>query len=1342
MRARTWIMLAGLVAAVLLAPDAASAGPIRIVMLVRTSQVMPDVIARFEREHGTGLVDVVVTTDADDPKVLRGAKVIFVEHGNADSLPPWKAEATAAARQGAKVFSDLPDNLTRFWEVPIDAARNQQAFAYWQYGGEENLAALLSWLYREGGGTAVLEVPPPVPELREGAYHPRAGRIFPTLAEYLQWYRADRPTLASAPLVGVMFFHTNYKSRDLAHIDALIEELEHQGLAAVGVFGWPLSTIDHVLQVDGRMPLRLMLSFNLSLTRPEDGPALQRYGLHVISLMTTREPYAVWKDSPIGVTPDRVSTQISNPEAVGATEPILVATSETVAGSALPKTTPIAERIGMVVARAKRWLALQERPNAEKRLAMLYYNNPPGKGNIGASYLNLPPSIVAVLEELKRSGYTVGESLPDARTLLDLLVSAGRNVELWAPGEINRLVHDGHATLIPMAQYRQWFAALPQAFREFVIGRWGEPEQSTLMTYVAPDGTRSFVLPGLQLGNVFLGPQPLRASFDEYTNVQHSSSIPPPHAYVAAYMWYRHQFHADAVVHLGRHGTLEWLPGKNAGQAGWDSSEVLLGDLPNVNYYIMDGGGEDLQARRRSAAVLISHLTPLLVAGGKQHEFDALNASLDNYNEVRNTSAVLADLHRTAILAEVSRLKLDTQLKLEGLPFDQVAERVHVFLEQVEDAPIPMGLPTLGQLPREDVQREALGRFIESGFEKAEADRLRPALASWVDAIWSGHAPEVSEEFEGPFGERVTQALIEARTWLENLRLSPARELTALTEVLAGRYVSSGPTGDPLRSPASLPSGRNLHGLDPSMLPTKAAWQVGQKLGRQFLDRYQAEHHRAPERISMVLWHGETNRHQGAMESEALWLMGVEPEWNPRGVPDRLRLVPDDQLGRPRVDVVFTVSGLYRDALAEKILLLDRAARLAASAGPNPLSRQNQRTALALKQAGLSDEDADRMAQARVFASAPGTYGFGLEKVVEQSKDIGNERGMADLYLDRMNYVFTADAWGTRVPKLLESQLQGNEAVIHSRSSNLYGLADNDDFYQYVGGLNVVSREVNGAAPDLFLNNLRAGGRERLEDMRTALSTELTSRNWNPKWLKEMQAADYSGARAMMQAVEYLYGWQATSPEIVDGSMWQNTYDVYVADKHGLDMQAFFDKNNPHAYQAVVARLLEVDRQGRYRFSDAERSTLVEAYVKSVNAHGAACSANTCGNLRLHQHVAGLAPLVPGLGNEAWKTFGTQMARSTQWTVRQFPTASAALQTGLAAAQPPRPLSVPAPAARVPAGPPVVEGFRMSERTITLAPPTPTGAPRVVSLAFAGVWLLFLLGMGREALRSWAPAQP
>jgi cobaltochelatase CobN len=370
----------------------------------------------------------------------------------------------------------------------------------------------------------------------------------------------------------------------------------------------------------------------------------------------------------------------------------------------------------------------------------------------------------------------------------------------------------------------------------------------------------------------------------------------------------------------------------------------------------------------------------------------------------------------------------------------------------------------------------------------------------------------------------------------------------------------------------------------------------------------------------MVLWMGETGRHQGAMEAQALYLMGVQPEWNARGFADGLKLIPDGELNRPRVNVVFTASGLYRDGMADKIIMLDRAARLAASAGDNPLSRANREVKEKLLASGISESDADEFAGARVFTEAPGAYGFGLSNFVEQSRDQDEHDTMAQLYLRKMNFVYSEKTWGQSVPKLLDNQLRGNEAILHSTTSNLYGAVDNDDVYQWMGGLRLASEAV-GAKPELLINNMRRVGDEKVEDARRFIAAELNSRNWNPQWISEMQKEGYSGARLMTNSVEYLYGWQATAPESISPTVWKKTYDVYVADEYQLGMNRFFETANPAAKQVLVARLLEVDRQGTYRFTDSERSQLVKEIVSLVRRFGVACSANVCGNVRLQSAV-------------------------------------------------------------------------------------------------------------------------
>jgi hypothetical protein len=317
-----------------------------------------------------------------------------------------------------------------------------------------------------------------------------------------------------------------------------------------------------------------------------------------------------------------------------------------------------------------------------------------------------------------------------------------------------------------------------------------------------------------------------------------------------------------------------------------------------------------------------------------------------------------------------------------------------------------------------------------------------------------------------------------------------------------------------------------------------------------------------------VLWYGETIRHQGAMECQALYLMGVEPQWNSRGVVDGLRLIPESELGRPRVDVVITVAGIYRDGFPDKMLLLDRAARLVQQAGDNALSRNTRRIAEQLRRQGVAADVAEKAASARIFGPAPGDYGAGIANLIKQSRDAGNTDLIVEAYLRHNNFAYGEQVWGEAVPHALACHLKGNEVVVHSRSTNLYGVTDNDDFFDFAGGLNLATKVVNGGrAPEFYVANLRARGRERLQDFRAFLAAEVNSRFWNPKWIRQMQAAGYSGAREIADQLENLYGWQATTPDKVGSTYWERTYQVYVEDRHGLGLREFFDKQNPHARQ-------------------------------------------------------------------------------------------------------------------------------------------------------------------------------
>ena len=1198
--------------ALLLAAGAEAAAPVRISVITRYPDALQAALPEFEKRYGHGLAQFTFTSEKVHCEDLTGRRIVFV-HGRFWS-PEMRACGEAirqAERQGTLVGASNGSILESNWRIK-QAAALAGAGAYLDAGGAANLAAFLAFLVQAARPALKLSVPPPGAAIEEGIYHPKANKLFDRLDAYLAWYRASGLVPPGAPMAGITFFGNSLRYQDVAHIGALVEALERRRIGVIPVFCWPLRKAEPFLFLGGEPQVKLLLSLNLLMMNPDNNAWLEAMRLRIINLTTTSEPYAVWKDSLRGLPPARIAVQIGTPERTGASEPILIATTEQEGG----KLVPIPERIEAAADRAARWIRLATLPNHEKRLALIYYNNPPGKGTFGASYLNLMPSLVNVLTRLRDEGYRVETRIPDEEALKRLMLLSGRNVGDYAKGELDVLLSKGHANLLPLAQYEEWYRALPEEFRRRVEKVWGAPASSRMMTVRSGDKAY-FVIPGIRIGNVFLGPQPLRADPDAAAGTAHDRNTPPPHSYIAAYLWYKHALGADALIHLGRHGTLEWLPGKDVAQADADPGEALVGNLPHLYFYVVDGGGEFLQVKRRSGGVIISHLTPMLVAAGVPPDQQALKDALENLARTRDTNPALAEGYLETIRDEVRRLGLDRAwgLDVNAASGEQLRQRVEEHLEDLAQQAIPLGLHAVGSPPAPHAIRGSLEHFIRNSFSKLPAGQAEEIARQWTEALLAGGEPEAS-------GEAQAKVLDQARMWLNHVRESPSQELNSLISALNGHYLPTGVSGDPLRTPAALPTGRNLHDTDPRTFPTPTAWQLGKRMAESLIEEQRQRLGRYPEKISMVLWYGEATRHQGVAEAQALALLGVEPVWNGRGEADDVRLLSAEELKRPRVDVVLTMSGLYRDGMPEKIELLDKAVRLAASAGgDNPVQRNTRQVEKSLLARGVDADTARRAAAARIFGPAPGAFGVGIAGMVESSRDNNDQKALADLYLRNMGYAYSRELKGARVEGNLNAQLSNNEAVIHSRSTNLYGVLDNDDTFQFAGGLHAATTVASGKAPELLISNVRKAGQERFESMRGFLDRELRSRAWNPKWIEGMKASGYSGARQIAKEMEHLYGLRATAPEQVDPAVWQEMFEVYLKDKHKLGLAEFFEKENPHAQQMVAARLLEVDRQGVYRFSGADRRMLLAAYIRSVNRQGASCYVNACDNPRLARYI-------------------------------------------------------------------------------------------------------------------------
>jgi cobaltochelatase CobN len=1110
------------------------------------------------------------------------------------------ASFDAWRRANGKVIGVGEGLLPRETYVKEGVVWDERARELFASSGPANQLGLLKYAL-DAAGVRGLEVPDPEPALDFGYYYPTAGiagepedgRLFADWASFDAWRRAHGKSKPGAPRVAVGFYKSAYYTSDTATLDAVVAEIERRGAEAIPVFGYPGGVTFERLVLDERGKPRadVGLAFLFRFTGPEAAEPLAKLDFPVINLVSLYgRSEKEWRESATGLSMFEGTFQVAVPELGGLVAPTVVGSHEKTldleTGLTVVSNRPIASRVTAAVQRALRYAALASKPNAAKRLAVMYYNYPPGKANIGASYLNVAESLANIMNRLRADGYDVGRAADfTADGVLADITTKAHNVGSYAPGELDAMLKTGNAVRVPLAEYSRWLGELAPKLRDKIVADWGEPKDAKLMAHEA-----SLIVPLVRYGNVVLLPQPARAWGDDADKLYHAKDLAPHHQYVAAYAWLRNSFGADAVVHLGTHGTLEWLDGKDVGQDENDASDALLGDLPDIYVYNVDVVGEGLVARRRGLATLVDHMVPPFTPGGLYPELASLSERINDFDQNLHKNpelaAQLADQIRDQVVALGIAKDLSLDLAKPGSLTDPIVHRIQDYILELKGEQIPWGLHAFGRTPD------------------------KPQRESTVDAIVSADRSLLPSD-----------AQVLAADMNERIVASGARELDNLARALRGGFVPVGGGGEPIRNPDSYPTGKNFYGIDPDKVPKKAAWELGVKLADEMLAQHLKEHGKYPQKVSFVIWGDETMRHEGVLESQIFWLLGTRPVWNDRDKVVDVEVIPSAQLGRPRVDIVIAsaAEGMFNNVT----LLLDKAVQQVKQLeeAENFVRDHYLATRKALIDLGYSADQADKRAGVRIFDEPPGTFNLNTSNIAAASGTWDSDRGMGDDYIRKMGHGFGNGFWGEPMEEVFRMALSGTEKVVHSSSTSLYGALDNDDFFMYMGGLASAVRNVDGKSPELVVTNTRDPANPKMSTIDQFIGSEFRSRYVNPIWIEGMKKEGYAGAGAMREFVEYLWGWDATADQTVDEAMWQETFDVYVKDKHALDLKRFFDDKSPFAYQDITARMIETVRKEHWHPDAATLKTLLTEYIESVNEHGAGCSDNTCGNPRLLEYV-------------------------------------------------------------------------------------------------------------------------
>lgn len=1084
-----------------------------------------------------------------------------------------------------------------FGNLPGPVAR--QLIGYYSNGGRQNLEHLFAYLRAWHDRAPVGAIPPPVTLVDAGIYHPAAPEPFARVEDYLAWGAARWPS--DAPRVAFAIHRGALADDQLRLIDALIARSEARGQAPMA-FWMDDKDPQALAKVLG--PARSDVLVNLQ--HMQNGPARQgeflTLGIPVLAPLTWREgDRAHWRASASGITPRTAATMLTVPESWGMTDPMVIAAIED------GEPTPIPEQLDALLAKADRLARLRHLPASEKHLALMFWNHPGGERNVTASNLNVPRSISKLTSALREAGYALPE-----RNEAELIDIAQRLLGgYYRPETLDTLLADELAISLPLADYQRWFTELPEPSQNALVERWGDPAAHWALRDI--EGQPHFVIPAARLGTLLLLPQPPRAGRPD--EAYHDSKIPPDHLYLAAYQTLRERFKADALIHFGTHGTQEWLPGKDRGLAVGDYPFLALGDLPVFYPYIQDNIGEAIQARRRGRAVIISHQTPAFAPAGLYDELRDLHSLIHEYQQLDEGAVRQATAERIRLETVETRMLADLgwdEARMRSEP-EVLMQALHDHLHEMARANVPLGLHTLGE---------------PAHHEHRLATVLQQLGRPYLEALGLGEDEPVAEDFAGlqaslPYrtlqrflrdGESL-EALDDARlrgqmerALVLDARLAETGEIEALLEGLAGGFVPPGPGGDPVRNP-DVPSGRNLYAFEAQKLPTRAAYEAGGKAFEQLLETYREDHGgKMPEKLAFSLWSSEAMRHLGILESQVLHALGARPVWDAGGRVQALEIIPAAELGRPRIDVVVQVTSVYRDQFDGFMrLLADVVERLSRLDEPGNVLASNSRSlATRLRDQGFEAADAERVSQLRLFGNEPGDYGTGVSQLTLDSTSWEDESELAEQFLSRLQYGYGTGSWGEKIDgqNLFAEQLKGVQAAVMARSSELNGVLATDHPFEYLGGLALAVRHLDGASPSLYVADLRK--REpRTTDAAGYLATELRSRYLNPLWISAMQQEGYAGTLEVLNVANNLWGWQAADRRMVRADQWQALHDTFVKDQRELGVNEWFEAHNSTAQAQLIERMVEAIRKGYWDAPAQTRRELVERWQALITEHGA-----------------------------------------------------------------------------------------------------------------------------------------
>ena len=1060
-----------------------------------------------------------------------------------------------------------------------------------------------------------------------------------------------RPDGESRPRIGILFYRAQYAAGNTAYVEALAHAVDAAGGIGVPIFAAslrdaPSDLIEYLGTCDALITTVLAAGGTKPATASAGGDdeawdvrALAALDIPILQGLCLTTDRASWATSDEGMSPLDVATQVAVPEFDGRIITVPFSFKETDADG-LPNYVPDDERCRRVAEIAVNHARLQHIPVERRRIAIVLSAYPTKHSRIGnAVGLDTPVSVIKLLRAMRAAGYDLGApgdipgtgpldpvegEDPDTtagNALVHALIAAGGQDPEWlTAGQLS-----GQPVRIAAGTYRRWLSELPTDLVEAVTEAWGKAPGELFVDH-SQDREGELIAATLQAGNVVILVQPPRGFGENPIAIYHDPDLAPSHHYLAVYRWLEREFGAHAVIHVGKHGNLEWLPGKNLGMSASCGTDAALGSLPLIYPFLVNDPGEGTQAKRRAHATIVDHLVPPMARAESYGDIARLEQLLDEYAQVNAMDPGKAPALRGEIWTLIQAAQLDHDLGLDAAPdeevFDEFVLHVDGWLCEIKDAQIRDGLHVLGQPPsgddlinlvlailrspqifggqvngvpglrsalgamrgepleaRDGALRQAQSTLAETDALEARARQLIVALAA---SDWSVAAvPKIIESSLGAQDDAVVAALRFACQEVIPRLARTGDEITAILHAVDGGYVPAGPSGSPLRGLINvLPTGRNFYSVDPKAIPSRLAYQTGQAMAESLLQRHLDEVGEYPQSVGLSVWGTSAMRTSGDDIAEVLALLGVMPVWDEasRRVVG-LEAIDLGELGRPRIDVTVRISGFFRDAFPHVVTMLDDAVRMVVDRDePSHLNFVRRHA-----QDDLVAHGDQRRATTRIFGSKPGSYGAGILPLIEAG-NWRNDHDLAEVYSAWGGFAYGRDLDGIPAREDMEANYRRIAVAAKNVDTREHDIADSDDYFQYHGGMVVTVRALTGSDPKAYVGDSTSPDAVKTRSLTEETARVFRARVINPRWIAAMQRHGYKGAFELAATVDYLFGFDATAGVVTDW-MYAQLAENYVLDK---DNQDFMKHANPWALRGIIEKLSEAVDRGLWDEPDPE----------------------------------------------------------------------------------------------------------------------------------------------------------